>query len=321
MNDISVVIPVRNEEKNLKELAGRLASTFEGMQRSFEVIFVTDLNTDRTVEVLKALHAADPRIKMLKLSNAFGHHAAVYAGLAHAAGAAVVIMDGDLQDCPEDIPALHAKMREGFDVVYGTKERKNESRLRNFLSRSFVRVLRWLSDYRMDFNTCMFRMVSRRMVDAVLQFREREPSLTFIMSMIGLPTARILVTSGVRAHGTTNYGFMRQINLAISSLVSFSTKPLRIISLVGLCVSLLSLLYFAFVIVQRLGFGVPVPGWTTTTVLISFLGGMTLLAQGITGEYVARVFMETKHRPLYVVEQAIGDLSMTLQASDKTTCV
>jgi dolichol-phosphate mannosyltransferase len=316
MNDISVVIPVRNEEKNLKELAGRLASTFEGMQRSFEVIFVTDLNTDHTVEVLKALHAADPRVKMLKLTNAFGHHVAVYAGLQHVSGDVIVIMDGDLQDHPEDIPKLYAKMQEGYDIVYGRKQRKNESALRNICSRSFVAVLRWLSDYRMDFNTCMFRMVSRRVVDAVLQFKEREPSLTFIMGVIGFPTASVEVTSGVREHGRTNYGFLRQINLAISSVVSFSTKPLRLISLLGLTMSLLSLVYFLLVLVQWIMLGIPVAGWATIIAMLSLIGGILLFAQGITGEYVARIFMETKRRPLFVVEEAIDTILSTNHAAN-----
>jgi len=306
MTRLSIVIPVRNEEENLAELCSRLSAALEKMGCAFEVICVTDVNTDNTVGVLRALHQADRRIKMIKLSNAFGHHAAVYAGLAHAAGDAVVIMDGDLQDQPEDIAKLYEKMQEGYDIVYGYKERKNETWLRNFFSRAFVGVLRWLSDYRMDFNTCMFRIISRRVVDAVLQFKEREPSLTFIMGLIGFPTARVLVTSGVRAHGRTNYGFVRQINLAISSVVSFSTKPLRLISFFGLFLSGLSLIYFVIVLVQWSVFGIPVAGWATIIAMLALLGGMLLFAQGVAGEYIARIFMETKRRPLYIVEEQLG---------------
>lgn len=303
---LSVVIPVRNESENLRELVTRLARVCEQQQWAYEIVFVTDINTDDTVDVLRELHQENPRVKMLKLSNAFGHHVAVYAGLQRVQGDVVVIMDGDLQDYPEDIPKLYAKLCEGYDIVYGRKQRKNESAVRNFFSRTFVRVLRWLSDYRMDFNTCMFRMVTRRVVDAVLQFKEREPSLTFIMGLIGFPTASVEVTSGAREHGKTNYPFWRQVNLAISSIVSFSTKPLRIISCVGLVLAGLSMLYFVVIIVQWGVLGIPVPGWATIIGMLSLLGGMLLFAQGVTGEYVARIFMETKHRPLYIVEEGIG---------------
>jgi len=303
---VSIVIPVRNEAENLRELGARVSRVCDALAWTYEIVFVTDINTDDTVQVLRTLHHDNPRVKMLKLSNAFGHHVAVYAGLQHVGGDIVVIMDGDLQDHPEDIPKLYAKLQEGYDIVYGTKACKNESVLRNLFSRLFVAVLRWLSDYRMDFNTCMFRMVSRRVVDAVLQFKEREPSLTFIMGMIGFPTASVEVTSGVREHGQTNYSFLRQINLAISSIVSFSTKPLRIISLFGLAMAGLSLMYFVVIIVQWCVFGIPVAGWATIIGMLSLIGGILLFAQGMTGEYIARIFMETKHRPLYLVEEQLG---------------
>lgn len=304
--DLSVVVPVRDEEQNLPELVRRLTATLDAMELHGELVFVTDLNRDRTVDVLRDLHRRDARVKMLKLSNAFGHHVAVVAGLAHARGDCVVVMDGDLQDYPEDIPKLHAKLREGFDIVYGAKERKNDSSLRNALSQLFLRVLRSLSDYRMDFNTSMFRIVSRRVVDAVLQFNERDPSLTFIMGLVGFPTTQVMVTSGVRERGDTKYGWWRQVDLAVTSLISFSTKPLRLISLAGLGIAALSLAYFALVLGRSLVTRVPVPGWTTIVVLLTFLGGAILFAQGVTGEYIARIFLETKRRPLYIVEERLG---------------
>jgi len=306
MNDITAVIPVRNEEANLEVLVSRLTSVFEKMRLSHVIILVTDVNTDNTLGVLRKLHDKDDRIRVLKLSNAFGHHAAVYAGLAHAEGKSVVIMDGDLQDYPEDIPLLFNKMQEGFDVVYGIKERKNETLVRNLCSKAFVRVLQWLSDYRMDVNTSMFRIISRRVADAVLQFRERDPSLTFIMGLIGFPTSKVVVTSGVRFHGRTNYGLVRQVNLAISSIVSFSTKPLRLISYFGFAVSAASTLYFVEVLFERIVLGRGVLGWPTIVVLLCFFNGSVLLALGVIGEYVARTYMESKRRPLYIIEERIG---------------
>jgi glycosyltransferase involved in cell wall biosynthesis len=217
-------------------------------------------------------------------------------------------MDGDLQDQPEDIPLLYAKLREGHEVVYGVKERKNESAVRNFFSRAMVWLMNSLSDYDVDFNTSMFRIMSRRAVDELCRFRERNPSITGLASVIGLPTTKVLVTSGTRHAGRTNYSYWRQVNFAIDFLLSFSTRPLRLISLLGLAVSMLALVYFLVVVIQRLAFGTPVPGWPTVVGLMSVLGGVQLLALGIAGEYIARIFLEVKRRPLYVVEEEIGEL-------------
>ena len=304
--DISVVIPVRDEEANIRPLADRLRAVFTSMAATYEIIFVTDINHDRTVEVIEAASKEDPRVGMVKLANAFGHHAAAYAGLSYARGSAVVMMDGDLQDQPEDIPRLHERISEGFDVVYGIKERKNESSVRNLLSKGFVRCLRLMSDYPLDVNTSMFRVITRRVRDAVMMYRESSPSLTFVMGLIGFPTTQVLVTSAPRADGVTKYGLGRQINLAVNSIVSFSTKPLRIISVLGLTISFVSLLYSVVVIAQRLLLGSPVLGWSTIVGLMCALSGFQLMALGIMGEYVARVFLETKRRPLFIVERTIG---------------
>lgn len=305
---LSIVVPVRNEERNIPVLVERLRETLAADWSSWEAIFVTDLNTDGTVRALREAHERDARVKAIKLSNAFGHHVAVYAGLAASSGDAVVVMDGDLQDWPEDIPRLVEKYQEGFDVVYGIKERKNESRWRNALSSFFLHVLRRLSDHDLDFNTSMFRIMSRRTVDELMRFGETEPSVTALISLIGFPTAKVLVTSGTRETGKTNYGLARQMNFAISWLLSFSTKPLRLISLLGLTVASLSLLYFIVVVVQTLVRGSAVLGWPTVVVLVTFLSGTILFAQGLTGEYIARIFIETKRRPLYVVEELIGEV-------------
>jgi glycosyltransferase involved in cell wall biosynthesis len=316
MTGLSVVVPVRNEAENVPNLVARLTPVLQAISTEHEIIFVTDLNRDDTLEVLRSLHRSDRRIKALKLSNAFGHHVAVLAGLAASRGDAVVVMDGDLQDHPEDIPLLHAKLREGHEVVYGVKERKNESALRNLFSRTMVRLMNSLSDYDIDFNTSMFRIMSRRAVDELCRFRERNPSITGLVSVIGLPTTKVLVTSGARHAGRTNYSYWRQLNFAIDFLLSFSTKPLRLISMLGIAISVLALFYFVVIVIQRLAFGTPVPGWPTMVGLLSLLGGVQLLALGVTGEYVARIFLEVKRRPLYVVEEEIGELGKALVGAE-----
>lgn len=304
--DISVVIPVRDEEKNIRELSERLAMTMKRMELTYEVIFVTDINTDRTLDVLRECHAHDDRIKVIKLSGRTGQHIAVVAGLDACQGDSVVLMDGDLQDFPEDIPKLHSRMSEGFDVVYGIKEKKDDSIIRNIFSKIFIRVMNRLSDYKVEHSTNMFRIISRRTVEQLNRFRENEQSLTGLISLIGFPTDKVLVTSGERTAGETKYSFLSQVNFAISFLLSFSTKPLRMISILGFIVSALSFLYLGFVVIQVLVAGTAVMGWPTLVVLMTFLGGIQLLALGVIGEYISRIFIESKKRPIYIVEEKIG---------------
>lgn len=306
--DLSVVVPVRNEERNIPELSRRVDAAVRAMGLAYELVFVTDLNTDRTVDVLRETHAMNPHVKAVKLADGRGQHVAVMAGLDASRGAAVVVMDGDLQDCPEDIPKLYARMQAGFDVVYGVKEKKNDSALRNFFSRRFVAVMNALSDQRLDHNTSMFRVMSRRTVDQLRRFRESEPSVTGLVTLINFPTDRVLVTSGTRTAGETNYSFGRQVNLAISFLLSFSTKPLRMISVLGLLVAGASFIYLVIILIQAIFVGVPVAGWATLVSLVTFLSGVQMLAIGLIGVYVGRIFVESKRRPLYIVEERIGDL-------------
>lgn len=305
--DISVVVPVRNEEKNIPELTRRLRETLSGMGLVFEVIFVTDENTDRTVDTLKAQHAEDPRIKMVKLARGRGQHMAVIAGLAASQGEYVVMMDGDLQDDPDDIPKLYAKLQEGYHAVFGKKEKKNETAIRNFFSRSFVGVMNFLSDTPMSVNTALFRIITRHLADELLRFTEYDQDPTLLITLIGLPETSIPVRSGQRFDGETNYTFWRQLNIAIADLIVFSTKPLRLIAAFGFLCAGLSFLHFLYVIAQWFR-GVDVPGWTTLAVLVSFLGSAQLISLGVIGEYLAHVFMESKRRPLYVVEERCGTL-------------
>lgn len=306
MSELSIVIPVRNEEDNLPELVNRIVKTLTGIDLTFEVIFVTDINKDNTVEVLRKMNSIDDRIKSIKLSNGLGQHIAVFAGLNMSKGNAVVVMDGDLQDYPEDIVKLVNKYNEGYDVVYGIKEKKNDSALRNLFSKTFIKILNSLSDYKLEFNTCMFRIMSRRTVVGILSFGEREPSITGLISIINYPTTEVVVTSGKRQAGDTNYSFFRQVNLAISFLLSFSTKPLRIASAVGFIISSLSFLYLFVVTIQKIFFNVAVLGWATIISLITFSTGLQLFFLGIIGEYIGKIFMETKNRPRYFIEEKIG---------------
>ncbi|MEI6682363.1 MAG: glycosyltransferase family 2 protein [Bacteroidota bacterium] len=306
INDLSVIVPVRDEASNIPVLTSRLKQTLTAMNHTFEIIFVTDFNRDDTIRVLRREHESDGRVKFLKLSRSHGQHVAVFAGLQASSGRYAVIMDGDLQDEPEDIPLLYEMIRSGYDIVYGVKETKNESALRNLVSRAFLHIISNLSDVRMDFNTSMFRIISRKTIDEVLKYREIEPSLTFIMGSLNLPTEKVLVASGKRFSGKTKYNFRRQMSLAITSLLSFSTRPIEYVSMLGLVISLISFIYFIIVIIQRVFEGIGVLGWPTIIALITLLGGMQLFAIGIIGQYIGKIFLQTKNRPLYVVEEQVG---------------
>lgn len=304
--DISVVIPVRDEEGNIPVLHQRLKSSLKKLKVSYEVIFVTDINRDNTFAALQELNKKDKDFKVIKLSNSYGQHVAVIAGLEKCSGKSIVIMDGDLQDYPEDIEKLYNKQREGFDIVYGVKEKKNDSFMRNVSSKTFVYIINLLSDVKTDYNTSMFRIISKRTRDEILRFEERQPSLVFIMSLIGFPSASVMVTSGERETGESKYSFMSLVNLAMSMLLSFSTKPIRLISYLGFIFSLLSFLYFVFTLVSRYLLNITVPGWTTIIALITLLGGLQLFSIGVIGEYIARVFIESKRRPLYIIDKEVG---------------
>ncbi len=306
MCEISIVIPVRDEEKNLDELITRIIASLDKINKPFEIIFITDINIDNTVGLLEKYSKEHPNIKAIKLSNGFGQHVAVMAGLDHASGEAIVIMDGDLQDCPEDIPLLYNKLCENFDIVYGIKDRKNDNTFRNSSSRLFNWIMNLFSDKKVSNNSSMFRIISRKALNEIVKFREYEPSLTYIFSYINLPTAKVPVTSGARHEGETKYNFIKLLSFAVSSLLSFSRKPLSMISILGLVMSLLSFLYLIVVLFQYLFLKIEVQGWATLIVVSTLIGGIQLLSLGVIGEYIGRMYMQTKNRPLYIVERKIG---------------
>lgn len=309
MYNFSIVIPVRDEEKNIDNLVNRISSTLEKIHVTFEIIFVTDINTDDTIKLLEQHSRENQNIKTLELSNVFGQHVAVMAGLDHCSGEYIVVMDGDLQDAPEDIPLLYNKIREGYDVVYATKERKNGGFFRDLTSGMFNGLMNRLSDMKIDSNSSMFRIMSRKALEEVTKFREHDLSLTYIFSFINLPTATVKVGSGVRHQGRTKYGFFRLMGFATSSLLSFTRKPLRMISSLGLVVSMLSFAYLLIVLYQYFFLQIAVLGWATIIVIVTFTGGIQLLSIGVIGEYIGRIYMQTKNRPLYITKRKLGDFN------------
>jgi polyisoprenyl-phosphate glycosyltransferase len=305
--DLSVVIPVRDEEPNIDELIGRLTKTLQSLVPAYEVVFVIDENTDRTPQLLQEHHRKDSRIKIVKLSRGFGQYVAVVAGLASAGGSAVVVMDGDLQDYPEDIKVLHDKMHAGFDIVYGIKEKKHDSWFRGLASKTFQRIWNWLADYRGDFNTSIFRILSRKVVDAMLRYHEADVSLSGIATLVGFRSTPVVVTSGSRKAGATKYSLASQINLAINFLLSYSTKPLRLFSISGLVMLAAGLVYLCVLCVLLL-LNVPFTVWQYVVASIFLVSGLHIAVMGIIGEYVGKIYIQSKNRPLYIVDEKFGDL-------------
>jgi dolichol-phosphate mannosyltransferase len=308
MIDISVVTAIKNEEENIEEYLQRLYCTLCKLSVSYEIIFVTDINQDRTYEVLKEKNCKDSRLKIVKLSRVYGQYTAIMAGLDHISGNTIVTMDCDLQDHPEDIEGLYKKLQEGYDIVYGIKEKKDDSLMRNVLSGLYLLVLNSLSDIKLNHNTNIFRIMSRRAVNSIRSFSEHSPSLTGISSLIGFPTTSLQVTSGTRKRGKTKYSYLSLFSLAFDTIFSFTVKPLRMISLLGTIVSCLSLIYLVVDLVRTFFFDQNVvPGWPTVISFIIFLGGVQLMSLGVIGEYVGRSYIEVKKRPLYIVEEKIGE--------------
>jgi dolichol-phosphate mannosyltransferase len=303
---LSVVAPVRDEEDTVPELVERLVAVLKREVGSFEILLVTDENRDNTLGVLRQASAADPRVRVLKLTRSFGQHMAVLAGLHHVRGEVVVIMDGDLEDLPEDIPLLLAKLKEGWQIAYGVREQKNETAFRNLCSAWFNRIINSLSDAAVPHNTCMFRAVTRRVKDELLEYREHEPALTGLMSLMGFAGVAVPVNSAQRHAGESKYNLVRMINLAISFILSFSTKPIRMVSVAGMVISAISFFLLLGVVIYGLRPGYQGMGFLTVAALVIFFGGIQLLAIGLIGEYVGRVFLEAKQRPRYTIDEKIG---------------
>lgn len=296
---LSVVLPVYNEETTLPELHRRLTDVMEALGRSYELVFVDDGSTDQSHEILQRMHSEDSHIRILKFSRNFGHHIALTAGLDYAQGDAVVLMDADLQDQPEEIPRLLETYEQGFDVVVGIRRNKKFPWYRRMLSQSF----RWLlkKSLGVTFAGGVFRILSRRVVEEVKRCRESDRMLLGLIQWVGFRQTQVDVEHGARYAGASKYSLRKQWELARNTLLTFSTTPLRLATHLGnlfLFVSLVGLFH-------RLWSGgwQAFSGWPVVTLLILFVGGIQLVCTGILGSYLARVVNDTRSRPLYVIEE------------------
>jgi dolichol-phosphate mannosyltransferase len=305
--DLSVVIPVYNEEDNLPQLYERLTNALEAVGLSYEIVFVDDGSRDTSVAYLRELAARDPRISAVELARNFGHQVAISAGLDYSRGQGVIVMDADLQDPPEVLPQFIAKWREGHDVVYAIREQRKEGWLKRAAYATFYRFLQRVANIEIPLDAGDFCIMDRRVVDVLSGMPERNRFVRGIRSWVGLSQVGLAYERQARHAGRPKYTFTRLIYLALDGLVSFSYIPLRAITMLGFSVSLLSIVLAIFYAIKKLTVGLNPPGFATITVAIFFLAGMQLITIGVIGEYVGRIFEEVKQRPLYILRQVNGE--------------
>lgn len=307
---LSVVVPLFNEADNVDELLRRIRNVIAGLSvapAAYEVILVDDGSRDATLEKLLAAAHDDPHLRVISLSRNFGHQIAATAGLDAARGDAVVLMDGDLQDPPELIDAFLEKFREGYDVVYATrKRRRGESRFKLFTAALFYRIIRRLTNVSIPVDTGDFRLMSKRVVAALRDSRERHRFIRGLVSWVGYKQTGIEYERAERHSGSSKYPFSKMLRFAIDGITAFSEIPLRLATWFGFVVSAIAFVVGLYEVGLRVFTGYNLPGYTSTIFAILFLGGVQLITVGILGEYVGRVYDEIKGRPLYLVAENVG---------------
>ena len=303
---ISIVVPIFNEEENLPELRQRLTKALDSTGESWELICVNDGSRDRSLQILREMHQQDPRIKVIDLSRNFGHQPAVTAGIHHATGDCVVLIDGDLQDPPEIIPELVKKWKEGNQVVLAERSSRAETGTRGIGFRLFYPIFRRISDLPSAPDAGIFGLMDRRVVTEFNKLPERNRFIPGLRSWLGFKQASVLYDRNERAHGAPKQTLRRLIRYAMDGMLSFSFKPLRAATYLGFLISIAAFGLGLFYIVTFFACGKQVTGFTTTILCVLFLGGVQLISIGILGEYIGRIYDEIKQRPLYVVQEKIG---------------
>ncbi len=309
-----MVVPLYRCEACIPELYRRLVAHLETLTSSFELVLVNDGSPQHDWDVILDIAKHDRRVKAINLSRNFGQHYAITAGLDYAEGDWVVVMDGDLQDPPEEIASLYAKAREGHDVVFGRKPERNHSAFKRFTSVVFTRVLGFLTGEKLDNAVTHFSIVSRQVAQNLRRFSERNRSYAFLVRWLGFDVAYVDVQHHARHAGTGSYTLWGLLHLASELVVSQTEKPLRISMGFGFMTAFLAFLYGTYLIVRYLFWNQPPEGWTSVIVSIYFIGGLLFVALGVVGLYVGRIFEESKGRPLYVVKETVNSSRATATA-------
>jgi glycosyltransferase involved in cell wall biosynthesis len=305
---LSVVVPCMNEAEVVRRTHQELLRVLDQAAVRFEIIFVDDGSTDSTPELLRASQSSDSRVRVIRFSRNFGHQAAITAGLEHSSGDAAVIIDADLQDPPEIISEFIAKWLDGYDVVYGVRtERDGESGFKKWSAKAFYRFFSQMSDTRMPLDTGDFRLMDRRVVNAFLSMPERDRFVRGMVSWLGFSQIAVPYRRASRVAGKTKFSLYKMIRFALDGIFSFSILPLRLATWTGFAASGVAVAGIIAIFLEHF-FNVPglVRGWSSAVVGELFIGGVQLVCLGIIGEYVGRIYGESKQRPLYVVRERIG---------------
>jgi polyisoprenyl-phosphate glycosyltransferase len=303
--ELSIVAPCFNEQECLAEFYRRVTKVCEALGRTYEIVLVNDGSRDRTWEEMLALAAGDPRLVCVNLSRNFGHQAAVVAGLSVSRGEGILILDADLQDPPEVLPAMLARLEAGADVVYGQRRsRMAESIFKRATAAAFYRLLEWLTDISIPRDVGDFRLLSRRALDAVLRLSERPQFLRGMVSWIGYRQEAFPYDREGRFAGHTKYSVSKMIGFALDAVVAFSVKPLMFASLAGIITSLVALALFVYSLVSWMSGGTA-HGWTSLMAGITLLSGIQLLVLGIIGAYLGRLLEQSRGRPIFIIERIV----------------
>ncbi len=303
MKKISLLIPAYNEHEVLDSLFERLDKLAKNNKSyDFEFLFVNDGSRDNTLDIIKKQAEKDDRIAYVSLSRNYGKEIAMIAGFDAVTGDAMVIIDADLQDPPELIPEMIKYWEEGYDDVYARRSnRKGETWLKKFSSTMYYRLLQKSTNIPIQVDTGDFRLLDRRCIEALKQIRESQRNTKGMFSWIGFKKKEITYNRDPRIAGTTKWNYMKLLNLAVDGITSLTTAPLRISTIMGFIVSFIAFVFIIVVVVKTAMFGDPVAGYPSLMAVVLFLGGVQLLSLGVIGEYIGKIFIETKHRPLYYI--------------------
>lgn len=304
---VSVIVPCYNEESVIDETHRRLTDTLSSLGCSYEILYVDDGSRDKTLLKLRSIQAHDETVRVLSFSRNFGHQIAVSAGIDHAQGEAIVLIDADLQDPPELIRSMLEKWREGYDVVYGQRHsREGESYFKVATARLFYRFINRLSDVPIPLDTGDFRLMSRQVVEVLRRMPEKDRFIRGMVSWVGFRQCALPYERARRYAGVSKYPLRKMVAFATDGILSFSIKPLRLATTVGFLTSGLAIFGILYALVLRLWTSNWVSGWTLLIISVLFLGGVQLICLGIIGEYVGRIYSESKRRPLYLIGEAMG---------------
>ncbi|WP_082967309.1 glycosyltransferase family 2 protein [Paenibacillus oryzae] len=303
----SVIVPMYNEELVIEHTYERLKETMDEAGEPYELIFVNDGSKDRTVELVNLIAECDPNVRLVDFSRNFGHQIAISAGMDYAKGDAVVVIDADLQDPPSVILAMIEKWKEGYEVVYGRRlKRKGETLFKKLTAKAFYRLLRSMTNVDIPLDTGDFRLIDRKVCDVLRGLKEKNRFVRGLISWIGFRQTSVEYVREERFAGETKYPLKKMISFALDGITSFSYKPLKIATYLGFLLSLSSFVYLLIVLYQGFFTDTTTPGWATIVVLNLLFNGIILILLGVIGEYIGRIYDESKDRPLYIVREAKG---------------